>query len=193
MFKTFTLGLMLGLLASAGLLYALPIVDLERERSIITVRPNGGNQERLHANLPDDRIMAAVDGGERTWPQDLDWPDYLPAGDGQTEVFKLRNDENRVVGVASRIRSGGDDAFIEWTIHMPARGTIYALLSAVADDTGARVGNLHAGTREFEDQSGRVAERFVAATGDDGEGRLEVVTSLVSALEDDEFLAEVTE
>ena len=137
--------------------------------------------------------MAAVGAGERTWPADLDWPDYLPISDAQTEVFKLRNDDNRVVGVASRIRSGGDDAFIEWTIHMPARGSIYALLPAVADATGARVGSLRAGTREFEDRSGSIAERFIAPAEDDGEGRLEVVTSLVGALEEDELVAEVVE
>ena len=97
MFKTFFLGLVLGLLAAAGIVAAFPTVDLERERSIMTVNPNGGTQERFYANLPGDRIMASVDGGEQTWPAGLEWPDYLDVGDAQAELFKLRNDEGRAM------------------------------------------------------------------------------------------------
>jgi len=55
--KTFLLGILLGLAAAAGALYAIPAVDQKREASIVTVAPNGGNAETFHINIPIDRIM----------------------------------------------------------------------------------------------------------------------------------------
>ena len=52
MFKTFFVGILLGLAAAAGALYALPIVDQHREVSYVAVAPNGGNIESFHINIP---------------------------------------------------------------------------------------------------------------------------------------------
>lgn len=194
MIKTFVLGVVLGLAASAALLYAMPAVDLERERSIISVSPNGGNREVFHVNLPGDRIMAGRAGASRGFPDGLAWPDYAADEPSQTELFKLRNDADRVVGVASRIAAGGSTPFVEWAVHLPARGSMYVVLSASADG-GSRSGALRGGTREFLSRRGAVIERFEAAVDEnaDGEGRLVLEAALVGRSDEAEPVAEVIE
>ncbi len=193
MFKTFFLGLILGTLAAGGLVYVVPSVNLEREQSIMTVNPNGGTQERFYANLPGDRIMASVANGEEAWPAGLLWPADLDLGDGQAELFKLRNDADRVVAVASRIKTAGPDSNVEWTVHLPARGTIYALLNGVADDTGTRNGRLRAGSREFADRRGSVSERLDATSGEfeDSDGKLILTAVLVGTEFGEDFDGDV--
>lgn len=182
MFKFFSIGLVLGLIAAAGLLYVVPAVDQVRERSIILVQANGGNIESLHVNLPIDRVLAGRADLENPVPRGLDWPDNDFLAGTQTELFKIRNADDKVVGVASRIVGGGDQPFIEWAVHLPARGTLYFVLAGAANESGVRVGSLRSGTREFALMSGVVTERYVAAdeiTDDGVSGRLELTTSLV--------------
>jgi len=175
--------LVLGLIAAAGLLNVIPAVDQVRERSIVSVQANGGNSESLHANLPIDRILAGRANLKSPLPPGLEWPDDEFLSGTQTELFKIRNVNERVVGIASRIVGGGEQPFIEWTVHMPARGTLYFVLPDAANESGVRVGNLRAGTREFSTLSGAVSERYVAVdetTNDGITGRLELTTSLVA-------------
>ena len=182
MFKFFSIGLVLGLIAAAGLLYVVPAVDQVRERSIILVQANGGNIESLHVNLPIDRVLAGRADLENPVPGGLDWPDNDFLAGTQTELFKIRNADDKVVGVASRIVGGGDQPFIEWAVHLPARGTLYLVLAGAANESGVRVGSLRSGTREFALMSGVVTERYVAAdeiTDHGVSGRLELTTSLV--------------
>ena len=72
--KTFFLGIVLGLAAAAGVLYAIPAVDQVREASIVKVAPNGGNSETFHINLPMDRIMLGDAGQAGVVPPGLKWP-----------------------------------------------------------------------------------------------------------------------
>jgi hypothetical protein len=183
LFKTFIFGLVLGALAAGGLLYSQPIVDLEREYSMGVPRKNGGVIESYYVDLSTDRVMAGIAGVETSVPAGLGWPDYDFLVGTQTEVFKLRNAADKVVGIASRMVGGGEHAFVEWVVHMPARGTMYALLPHDASGPGVRSGILRTGTREFSTLSGSVTERYIAkSASDDADagGRLELVTSLVS-------------
>ena len=187
MFKTFIIGVVLGIAAVGAYLHFVPVVDQSRARSISTVQPNGGNIERFHVNLPTDRVMAGMSGLESEVPLGLDWPKYEFLTGTQTEVFKIRNSDETVVGVASRITGGGEQRFVEWALHMPARGTMYLLLSDGANAAGDRVGSLRAGTREFGMLSGSVKERYVANVESDTNevhGRLELETILVAPLEE---------
>ena len=184
MFKTFSFGIVFGLVATGGLLYLVPVVDQERERSIITVRANGGVNESFHVNLPLDRVLAGRDDLNTPVPVGLNWPDDDLLQGTQTEIFKVRNAEDKVVGVASRMVGGAGQPFVEWAVHLPARGTLYLVMPNSANEAGVRVGTLQAGTQEFATLSGGVVERYVAAenaSGDDAGGRLELVTSLVDA------------
>ncbi|NOX68743.1 MAG: hypothetical protein GXP15_06125 [Gammaproteobacteria bacterium] len=186
MFKSFTFGLILGLIAAAGLLYVVPVVDQVRERSIVSVKANGGNRETLHVNLPIDRILAGRADLQTPLPPGLEWPDDALLSGTQIELFKIRNANEKVIGVASRIVGGGEQPFIEWAIHMPARGTSYFVLADAANESGERTGNLRTGTREFSSLSGVVAERYIAedtTTSDGVSGRLELTTSLVAQAE----------
>ena len=180
---------MSGLFAAGGLVYVAPAVNLERERSINKVNPNGGIVEKFHANLPGDRIMAVVGGAQQTWPDGLYWPESLDVDGSQTEIFKLRNEEDKVVGVASRIKASGPDESVEWTVHMPARGTLYALFSGRPDGDGIRPGRLRAGSLEFESRSGAVYELFDSTPGTDEsrEGRLMLTTVLVNDAYESDF------
>lgn len=200
MFKTFSLGVVIGVAAAGALLYFVPVVDQDRERSIISVQANGGNREAFHVNLPADRIFAGRSGAGETVPSGAHWPEYLNLSDVQTELFKVRNDEERVVGVASRISAGGRQPFVEWAVHMPARGTLYLLLDNSPTAAGNRAGTLRAGTREFADLRGSVIERYRAEADNENEnslGRLELITVLVGpdapleSLAPDEQVAEV--
>ena len=86
------------------------------------------------------------------------------------------------MGVASRIAADDDQPFVEWVLHMPARGTLYLLLESSPTAAGNRTGNLRAGSREFADLRGSVVERYQAEAGGEGEnptGRLAIVTVLV--------------
>lgn len=182
LFKSFSFGFVFGLIAAAGLLYVIPVVDQVRERSIISVRANGGNSESLHVNLPIDRVFAGRADLEHPVPPGLDWPDNEFLSGTQTELFKVRNAEEKVVGVASRIVGGVDQPFVEWVVHMPARGSMYLVLADAANESGVRVGSLRSGTREFALMSGVVTERYIAAdetTNDGISGRLELMTFLV--------------
>jgi hypothetical protein len=180
--KTFNFGLVLGALIAGALLHFRPMVDLERETSMGSARPNGGVIEKYYVDLSTDRVLAGIAAGGASVPEGLDWPDYDFLAGTQTEVFKLRNAADKVVGIASRMVGGGADSFIEWAVHMPARGSIYALLPLNASGRGVREGTLQAGTREFLTLTGSVTERFIAQ-GEAGEsgrvGKLELVTSLV--------------
>lgn len=190
MFRTLIVGILLGLVAVGGITYSYPVVDLHRERSIISVQPNGGNTEAFRINLPRDRIMVGLSGVEDSIPAELEWPDRDFLGQFQAELFKVRDRNNAVVGLASRLASASEatGSFIEWAVHLPARGTIYATMNVTPDDDGFRNGVLRSGTREFAELTGAVREQFVADVDDDSEvqGRIELVTRLVGPQSDEE-------
>lgn len=188
MFKSFIIGILSGVILTACLLYFFPAVDQHREASLISVQANGGNTESFHANLPDDRIVAGG-AGKEVIPASLVWPAAPVLGDTQAELFKIRNRNDVVVGVASRISGTGTatGSVVEWTLHLPARGTLYANLQPRPDEAGYRSGRLRAGTREFASMTGTFTERFQAG-GEQGqapepEGRIELLTALTGKAE----------
>lgn len=187
--KTFIIGIFLGATAGAAGLYFVPLVDQPRERSIIDVTPNGGNKEVFHANIPDDRIVIGAANQSPPVPPGLDWPSDEILANTRTELFKLRNAEDIVVGVASRIAASGENGeVIEWTLHLPARGSVYILMRPKGPEDSSRLGDLRAGTREFSSWTGEVSEQWVAdSTGAEFApvGRIELITKFVAIAEDE--------
>ena len=189
MIKTFITGIVLGIAGVIAALYLLPVVDQHREVSVISVAPNGGNLETFQVNIPMDRIIVGTDDGAGSTPAGLEWPgDAIFAGT-RAEVYKIRNSRNAVIGVATRLAASnsaiGD--VIEWVVHLPARGSIYMTIDAQAV-RGQRVGQLRAGTREFEGLSGTVSERWVADTSDADDaiaGRIELQASYIARRQDE--------
>lgn len=183
MIKTFSFGIFFGIAATVAVLWLVPMVDQHREPSIVAVQANGGQREIFHVNLPEDRIMAASSARARPVPDGLAWPDAGVLSGVQAELFKLRDANDVVVGVASRLAGPGDatGSIVEWSLHLPARGTLYASMQAGADASGYRDGVMRAGTREFFDLRGRVRERFFTEAGAQGTaGRIELTTALVA-------------
>lgn len=190
MFRTFIVGIVLGIAGCAVALYYLPIVDQNREYSMTTVAPNGGNTELFHVNVPMDRIMIGAPQQSTPLPVGLEWPQDDKFANTRAELFKIRNAKDAVIGVASRIAANADsDAVIEWVLHLPARGSVYVTMQTDSVEGGYRQGTLRDGTREFDALSGTVSERWVASAVDTAEGetpagRIELVTAFVGPEED---------
>jgi hypothetical protein len=191
--KTFFLGLILGIVGAAGFVYSAQVVDLHREVSLISVMPNGGNSETFFINLPQDRIFAAKRSEDTSsvFPAGVQWPRDIAPDGAVSEVFKLRNSDDIVVGFAARISNSRENsgAFIQWMLHLPARGSMLLRMQLSPSEDGIREGLLMAGTREFEVLNGGVSEYFNTDVADaefDITGRLEIVTALVGLLGDEE-------
>ena len=187
MIKTFFIGVVLGIAAAAGALYAFPTVDQARETSIIAVAPNGGTVESFHSNIPTDRIMTGTQADVSPLPPGLEWPaDELLAG-VRTEMFKIRNARDAVVGVAVRTTARRDgENVIDWLLHLPARGSLFVSMQPQAGDGGVRVGTIVSGSREFRTLSGAASERWVANTSEEEDapaGRIELRASYIGKLE----------
>jgi len=190
MLKSLILGFLLGIVGMVAAVYYVPVVDQYREASVITVEPNRGNSESFYISVPMDRILVGVPDRAEPVPPGLDWPSEALLDGVRVELFKVRNSRNTVIGVASRVAAHSDRIgdSIEWVLHLPARGSIYVSMPAQSADGVHRVGDLLAGTREFQAMHGTVSERWVANV-DDGaedapEGRIELVASLVGEFSD---------
>jgi len=182
--KTFLIGILLGVAMAAGALYSIPVVDQFREVSIVSVAPNGGNSENFHINIPVDRVMVGATGGNSGVPFGLTWPQDEIFENVSTEVFKVRNVKNAVIGVAARtVAKEGSTEITDWIIHLPARGSLFINMESQPTHGGPRVGRLRAGSQEFDDLAGSVAESWVSdTTGEEGapQGRIELLATYVS-------------
>ncbi len=184
MIRVFAFGIFLGVVAALTALYFVPVVDQYREESIISVTTNGGNSETFHVKVPMDRIMIGAQGYTNPLPAGMEWPDDPQFRDVRAEVFKLRNSRDAVVGVASRFTSEDPELgnVIEWVLHLPARGTVFARIQPRAVDGARRLGDLRAGTREFGRLHGQMSERWVAETSVADQapsGRIELLMTFV--------------
>ncbi len=186
MFKTLLIGTVAGIAIGVAALLIVQPVEQARERSIIEVTPNGGNNEIFHANIPDDRIVIGAPNQSTPVPRGLEWPQDELLANVRAELFKVRDANDVVIGVASRIAASSEDgAIVEWTFHMPARGSGYILMRPQLEEDSFRMGDLRAGTREFSGLTGQVTERWVAnSTGSDLApiGRIELSTRFVATL-----------
>ncbi len=167
-------------------MYAVPLVDQHRERSIIAVSPNGANEEVFHVEVPLDRILVGTADEQQAVPKDLRWPDDARLAGIRAELFKIRNESGIVVGIASRIAAVDVRVrgIVEWVLHLPARGSLYVSMRPELAAGGQRNGVLRAGTREFNGFSGSVVERWVQEDGGSAPapaGRIELTTKLVAA------------
>ncbi len=185
--KTFLIGVLLGITAAAGALYSLPAVDQHREVSLVTVAPNGGNQESFHVNIPMDRIMVGTAGQKSGLPAGLNWPQDDVLAGVSAELFKIRNARDVVVGIAARTVAKEEESdVIDWVLHLPARGTFFVNMAPDAQEGGQRIGRLRTGSNEFAQLQGFVTERWVADTSgaeDAPVGRIELLATYVGTAE----------
>jgi hypothetical protein len=184
--KIFIIGILLGIAVAAGVLHTVPVVDQFREVSIVSVTPNGGNGEAFHINIPVDRVMIGAAAQESNLPPGLAWPKDRVFENISTEIFKIRNAKNVVIGVAARtVAKEGDNDLTDWLVHLPARGSLFFNMGPQTQAGRPRIGELRTGSREFSDLVGYVAESWVSsASSEDGEleGRIELMANYVSML-----------
>lgn len=189
MLKTFFIGVLLGLAAAAGTLYAVPMVDQVREASIVSVAPNGGTIETFRINVPTDRVAIGAAGQSAPMPPGLDWPDDLLLAYSRTELFKIRNARDAVIGVAVRNAAEGAEAVtIDWVLHLPARGSLFVNMESAPRDGGYRLGEIRSGSREFAPMRGVMTERWVKNDSNEEDaprGHIELVATYVGELEPD--------
>jgi len=185
--KTFFLGIVLGLVVAAGALYAVPAVDQKREASIVTVAPNGGNVEMFHINIPMDRIVLGAPGQVGVVPPGLEWPGEAALDNVRTELFKIRNARDTVVGVAVRTAAQNEgQEIIDWVLHVPARGSVFVNMDVDPHEGGFRLGKIRSGSREFGSLSGFMTERWIVneVTDEDAPvGRIELQATYAGQLE----------
>jgi len=188
--KTLIVGVIIGALGTGALAWYVPAVDLHRERSHISVLPNGGNAEILHINLPRDRILVGLSDATATLPADLNWPSGEHLNGLQAEIFKVRDRNNTVIGVASRLASIEETSgeFIEWVLHFPARGTFYVDMEVTPSADGYREGVMRAGTRDFATLAGMMRVKLLDDIDEefDIKNRIEIQTMLVAPLGEEE-------
>lgn len=185
--KTFFIGVVLGLLAAAGVLYAVPAVDQKREASIVTVAPNGGNTEVFHSRIPMDQILQGDPRQAGSVPPGLEWPSDEILANVRAELFKIRNAQGVIVGVAARTAAKTDDTdVIDWVLHLPARGSLFVNMDVTPREGGFRLGQIRSGSREFSLLHGFMTERWVETASDDEDaptGRIELSATYASTLE----------
>lgn len=185
--KTFFLGIALGVAAAAGALYAIPVVDQIREASIVKVAPNGGNSETFHINIPMDRIMLGDAAQAAAIPPGLKWPADEVLANVRTELFKIRNARDAVVGVAVRAAATSqDNNVIDWVLHLPARGSLFVNMDVAPLNGGFRIGEIASGSREFGPLSGFMTERWIENDSNEEDapaGRIELLATYVGKLE----------
>jgi hypothetical protein len=189
LFKVFSFGIFLGLAMAGAAAYLVPVADLHREASLMTVRPNGGVAELFTVRIPDDRIMVGTSATAAKVPGNIKWPQELADAGIEAELFKLRNRDGIVIGVASRLAGGqalansGGQNSIEWVLNLPARGSLYFPMSGDVGANGFRNGVLRGGSREFGGHSGAMQERFIANEADSG-GHIELQVTVVGPAAD---------
>lgn len=185
--KTFFLGIVLGLAAAAGALYAIPVVDQVREASIVKVTPNGGNSETFHINVPMDRIVLGDAGQAGAVPPGLKWPTDEVLANVRAELFKIRNARDAVVGVAVRAAATSqENSVIDWVLHLPARGSLFVNMDVAPLEGGFRIGEIASGSREFAPLSGFMTERWIENDSNEEDapaGRIELLATYVGKLE----------
>jgi len=185
--RIFVIGTLLGIATAAGALFAFPAVDQHREFSIISVLPNGGSTETFHINVPMDRIMIGAPSQPEPLPAGLVWPTDEILANVRTELFKIRNSHDTVVGVAARNAASVDAAdLIDWVLHLPARGSVFINMSPDAMQGGYRIGRFRAGTREFGPLTGTMTESWISDSSgeeDAPDGRIELFLRFVNDTE----------
>ena len=163
MIKTFLIGLSLGLVSAGALSPYFSTVNLHREPSLISVQPNGGAVEDFFIKLPGDRILNSLPQSSQGYP--LSFKGTLSSYniDTQAEIFKVRNQNGTVIGLGSRLSSSKESTggFVEWSLHFPARGSMYIKMRLNPANGGVRHGELVSGTRDFGNLSGSITERVL--------------------------------
>ncbi len=194
--KTFLIGVLLGIGGAVALAGWYPFVDPVRLPSETRVAKNGGRAENFHVRLPDDRVAvtAGTTISEPRLPTDIVFPPEPELVGVQVEIFKLRNESGKIVGLASRVNANGseDAGYTDWTLFLPARGALFLTApmplgwpygapgeATVPTAVDVVFGDIAGGAGEFEGLAGSFSEEWtLTGTTEDGRltGEIEIAT-----------------
>ena len=176
MMRVFLFSFVAGLALSVGLSSIFPLPDHERFPSSIEVLTNGGRQEQFLIRWPQDRL--AVPGNPDLLTSVADSTAFLLAsGDSITitELFRLRDVSENVIGVAARTTGnrGGAGSNSDWILLIPSRGSMLMTQRDSANLAPLRAGDgwmLPAETRAFWTAAKRY--RITAGPAPSGRGKI---------------------
>ncbi len=145
--RLFLVGFVVGVLGVGLAAWFWPLPSHVRERSLITVVPDGGRQEKFVIHWPEDRISLP----DTPSAPSADLPAGMAAGAtvlentaGQrvsAEVFRLRDADDNVIGVASRLAGVGGAladprrSASNWMLVIPGRGALFLAQTDSLDAT----------------------------------------------------------
>lgn len=133
---------------AAAAIFPLPVH--ERFPSRIEVLTNGGRSESFVIHWPADRLQlpGELDGAAVNEADGVAVLAPRRRGPAAAEAFRLRDSEDRVIGIASRLtaslpgRRGRERSASSWTLLIPSRGILM-----LTQDNGANVGPVKVGGR----------------------------------------------
>lgn len=131
---------------AAAAMFSLPVH--ERFPSNIEVLTNGGRSESFVIHWPEDRLElgGALDGAAVNQVDGIAVLEPRRRGRTAAELFRLRDSEDRIIGLASRLtgrmpgRRGRDRSVSNWTLMIPSRGILMLTQENGADVRPVRVG-----------------------------------------------------
>ena len=137
---TFVTGVLIVALAAA--LWPLP--RHQRFKSLTAVPPDGGRQEDFIIHWPEDRIARAGEVAAELPAAAVVGASVLEDSAGRrvsAELFRLRDSEDNVIGVATRVAGTGGAiadpgrSSSNWLLVIPSRGALFLAQTDVLDTT----------------------------------------------------------
>ena len=191
--STFVLG---ALLTLAGA-YLYPFPEISRSYSQASALADGGREEIFFIRLPEDRIGSPRAAATEPFPTQA----FAAVGEQRVlaELFKLRDVDGQVIGVASRMNGVAPvvpnvaEPVTDWMLLLPGRGGLIMSRGTVAKGkqrefavdrmglSSKNSGNVIAGTDDFAGLTGFYGEETTIDRVDpDGEkyGMVKLITRL---------------
>ncbi len=142
--RLFVVAFVAGLLAVAVAATLWPLPRHVRYRSITSVPADGGRQEEFVIHWPEDRIARPGEKGSGLPAAAAVGAAVLEDSAGRrvsAELFRLRDAEDNVIGVAGRLAGTGGAiadpgrSATNWLLVIPSRGALFLAQSDVQDTT----------------------------------------------------------
>jgi hypothetical protein len=142
--RLFIIAFVAGLLAVVLAATLWPLPQHLRYRSITSVPADGGRQEEFVIHWPEDRIARPGENGSGLPAAAAVGAVVLEDSAGRrvsAEMFRLRDTEDNVIGVAGRLAGTGGAiadpgrSATNWLLVIPGRGALFLAQSDVQDTT----------------------------------------------------------
>ncbi len=146
--RTFLFSFLAGIALTVAVAALFPLPRHERFVSQIESLTNGGRGEEFQIRWPQDRLGLDSDS-TRTQMGETAGLVVMPgdvSGPAAVELFRLRDVQGNVIGLASRLtapmpgRRGGMQSVSNWTLAIPSRGSLL-----LTQENGADMGPVNRG------------------------------------------------